>query len=188
MKFKRQTKLALLICVILGCTALVIASAAGSGEPGSDADPLVTKSYVDQQIARLSSQISAGGSTGSGNVDSGTVSQLQTDVGDLTKFVIDALTDIENIKGRTGYSVVKAAKGQKILLSEGTEVILRSGSATAINGSSGDRLLDATAGREIQAGASIDAQHIVISSRTDGRGLNMKSDSFLIIKGAYTIK
>lgn len=187
MKFKRQTKLALLICVILGCTALVIASAAGSGEPGSDADPLVTKSYVDQQIARLSSQIS-GGSAGSGNVDSGTVSQLQTDVGDLTKFVIDALTDIENIKGRTSYSVVKAAKGQTILLSEGTEVILRSGSATAINGSSGDRLLDATAGREIQAGASIDAQHIVISSRTDGRGLNMKSDSFLIIKGAYTIK
>ncbi len=194
MVFKRKSKIALIACVILSCVLLVVSSAAGAGQPGSDADPLVTKSYVDQKIAQLSAQIGTGTgtSTGTGTVDTGTVAQLQTDVGDLTKFVIDALTEIETLKGRiasleSGYTVVEAKAGQKIILSGGSEALLRSGTAVAIKGTNGV-LVDASAGVDLNDGVNVPVQHLLISSRTDGRGLLIKSNSFLLIRGAYTIQ
>ncbi|NLE24073.1 MAG: hypothetical protein GX625_01825 [Clostridiaceae bacterium] len=172
---------------------LVVSSAAGAGQPGSDADPLVTKSYVDQKIAQLSAQIGTGSGSGSGTVNNSTVAQLQTDVGDLTKFIIDALTEIETLKARvasleSGYTVVEAKTGQKIILSGGSEAILRSGSAVAIVGTSGG-LVDASIGGDIDKnGMKIPVQHLLISARTDGRGLSITSNSYLLIRGAYTIK
>jgi len=194
MIFKRKSKIVLMACTILSCIVLVVSSAAGAGQPGSDADPLVTKSYVDQKIAQLSAQIGSGGSgSGSGTVNNATITQLQTDVGDLTKFIIDALTEIETLKAKVaslenGYTVVEAKAGQKIILSGGSEAILRSGSAEAIVGTYGG-LVDASVGGDIDKnGMKIPVQHLLISARTDGRGLLITSHSFLLIRGAYTIK
>jgi hypothetical protein len=193
MIFKRKSKIALIACTILSCMVLVVSSAAGAGQPGSDADPLVTKSYVDQKIAQLSAQIGTGSGSGSGTVNNSTVAQLQTDVGDLTKFIIDALTEIETLKARvasleSGYTVVESKTGQKIILSGGSEAILRSGSAVAIVGTSGG-LVDASIGGDIDKnGMKIPVQHLLISARTDGRGLSITSNSYLLIRGAYTIK
>lgn len=185
-----------MVFVIAGCLTLFVSSAAGAGQPGSDADPLVTKSYVDQQIARLSSQIgSTSGSTGTvtGTVDAAAVAQLQTDVGDLTKFIIDALTEIETLKAKVaslegGYAVVELKAGQKLLLSGGSEAILRSGSATALKGTNGDLLIDVSVGKDVAHGASIAQQHILISSRNDGRGLVAKAQCYLLVRGTYTIQ
>jgi hypothetical protein len=160
---------------------------------GIDADPLVTKSYVDKQIASLASKLGSGTSGGTGTVDSSAIAQLQTDIGDLTKFVIDAMEENEALKARiasleSGYTVVEVKAGKKILLSGGTEAILRNGSATAVKGSNGDLMIDATAGVDLKDGTSIPLQHILISSRNDGRGLSVKTNSFLLVRGAYTIK
>lgn len=192
MIFKRKSKIALLACIIFSCVVLAVSSAAGAGQPGSDADPLVTKSYVDQKIAQLTAQIGTGTSTGTGTVDSGAVAQLQTDVGDLTKFIIDALTEIETLKGRinaleSGYTVVEAKAGQKVILSGGSEALLRSGTAVAIKGINGV-LVDASAGVDLNDGVNVPVQHLLISSRTDGRGLLIKSNAFLLVRGAYTIQ
>ncbi|NLO99728.1 MAG: hypothetical protein GX386_05500 [Clostridiaceae bacterium] len=195
MIFKRKSKIVLMACTILSCIVLVVSSAAGAGQPGSDADPLVTKSYVDQKIAQLSAQIGTGtgSGSGSGTVNNATITQLQTDVGDLTKFIIDALTEIETLKAKVaslenGYTVVEAKAGQKIILSGGSEAILRSGSAEAIVGTYGG-LVDASVGGDIDKnGMKIPVQHLLISARTDGRGLLITSHSFLLIRGAYTIK
>jgi len=167
----------------------VISSAAGAGQPGSDSDPLVTKSYVDQKIAQLSSQIGSG----SGSANNATIAQLQTDVGDLTKFVIDALAEIESLKNRVaglenGFTVVEAKAGQKIILSGGSEAILRSGSAEAIVGTYGG-LVDASVGGDIDKnGMKIPVQHLLISARSDGRGMLIKEKSYLLIRGSYTVK
>lgn len=192
MIFKRKSKIALMACVILSCVVLVVSSASGAGQPGSDADPLVTKSYVDQKFAQLSAQIGNGTGTGTGTVDTGAVAQLQTDVGDLTKFIIDALTEIETLKGRiasleSGYTVVEVKAGQKIILSGGSEALLRSGIAVAIKGINGV-LVDASAGVDLNDGVNVPVQHLLISSRTDGRGLLIKSNAFLLVRGTYTIQ
>lgn len=192
MIFKRKSKIVLMACTILSCIVLVVSSAAGAGQPGSDADPLVTKSYVDQKIAQLSAQIGTGSGSGTGTVDDAAVAQLQTDVGDLTKFIIDALTEIETLKAKvagleSGYTVVEAKAGQKIILSGGSEALLRSGTAVAIKGVNGV-MVDASAGKDLNDGVNVPVQHLLISSRTDGRGLLIKSNAFLLIRGAYTIQ
>lgn len=181
-----------MVFVLLSCVTLIVSYAAGAGQPGSDTDPLVTKSYVDQQIARLSSQIGSSGS-GTGTVDTGTIAQLQTDVGDLTKFIIDALTEIETLRAKVssleaGFAVVELKAGQKLLLSGGSEAILRNGSATALKGINGDLLIDASAGKDLVEGTAIPLQHILIASRNDGRGLLAKSQCYVLVRGAYTIQ
>ena len=108
--------------MVFSCVILAVSSAAGAGQPGSDADPLVTKSYVDQKIAQLSAQIGSGTGSG-GSVDQSALAQLQTDMGDLTKFIIDALTEIETLKGRvaaleSGYVVLEAMPGRKLYFPE----------------------------------------------------------------------
>ena len=193
MIFKRKSKTSLMIFIVLSCLTVIVASAVAYGQPGSDTDPLVTKSYVDQQIARLTTQLGGSVSTGTGVVDTGTLAQLQTDVGDLTKFVIDALSDIQTLKSRiekleTGYVVVELDTGKTLLLSGGSEVILRGGTATALKGVNGDLLVDASAGKELANGVNVPLQHIIICSRTDGRGLVAKSKCYLLVRGAYTVK
>lgn len=194
MIFKRKSRIALLACMVLSFAMLAVSSAAGAGQPGSTDDPLVTKSYVDQKISQLAAQIGSGsGTSGTGNVSQATIDQLRTDVGDLTKFIIDALQQIETLKGRvaaleTGYTVVENVQaGKKIILAGGSEAILRSGSATAIEGTNGG-LVDASAGVDLKQGANVPLQHLLISSRSDGRGLLIKSASYLLVRGSYTIQ
>ena len=182
-------------CFVLSFVVIVISSAQGAGQPGSDADPLVTKSYVDQKFAQLSAQIASGSGSGSGsgNVDNATISALQTDVGDLTKFVLDALQEIDYLKGRVdalenGFVTVEAKAGQKIILSAGSEAILRSGAAQTIVGTYGG-LVDASVGEDLdENGMQVTVQHLLISARSDGRGLEIKENAWLLIRGAYTVK
>lgn len=182
-----------MIAAILSCVTLIVASAAGAGQPGSDTDPLVTKSYVDQQIAVLSAKIASSSSGNTNTVDPAVVAQLQTDVGDLTKFIIDTLTELETLRAQVsnleaGFTVVELKANQKLLLSGGSEAILRSGSATALKGTNGDLLIDASAGKDLTQGTAIPLQHILIASRTDGRGFQAKTNCFVLVRGAYTIQ
>jgi hypothetical protein len=189
MIFKRKNKWLLMIGLLLSCITIFNASAAGAGQPGSDADPLVTKSYVDQQIALLSSQIGSSGSSGTGTVNSETISQLQTDVGDLTKFVINSLQRIEALENqlKNSFISIEVKAGQKILLSEGSEALLRSGSATAIKGDYGV-IVDVTTGKDLNHGDAVPLQHLLLSSRSDGRGLHIKTKGWIVIRGDYSIQ
>jgi len=45
-----------------------------------------------------------------------------------------------------------------------------------------------TAGVDLEQGSNVPKQHLLISSRTDGRGLKITTNSFLLIKGAYQVK
>ena len=84
-----------LFAILFLLVAVVFAQAAG--EPGSSSDPLVTKSYVDQQIAQLSAKINSSSKGGSsGSISSAEIEQLKTDVGDLTT-IIDALSRIQDL-------------------------------------------------------------------------------------------
>lgn len=63
----KHNKVVFIISLVILLLAGSIAVAAASGTPGSQDDPVVTKSYVDQKIAELKNGGSSG-STGSGAV------------------------------------------------------------------------------------------------------------------------
>ncbi|MCL2364538.1 MAG: hypothetical protein FWC71_07745 [Defluviitaleaceae bacterium] len=76
--------------------------------------------------------------------------------------------------------------GQRLFLENGTEVILRTGTATVISGPEG--LVDMTQGLNVSNGASISRNHLLITPRTDGRGLRFTSQSnWVMVRGAFTI-
>ncbi|HVI40131.1 MAG TPA: hypothetical protein VM577_05685 [Anaerovoracaceae bacterium] len=135
------------LVIVFSVFAVTVAAAAASDTPGSEGDPVVTKSYVDSQIAQLKS----------GGVSSDT------------------------------YTVVQVKAGQKVFGKEGTEIILRSGEATAIdNGANG--VSDITAGKDLMTGQSIGQNHLLLVPKDDGRGIQAITDLFVMVRGSYSIQ
>ena len=118
----------------------------GTGEvmgvaPGSNQDPLVSKSYVDSRIEAVMDLI---GKLSSNN-DTSTSDSLMT------------------------YEVVEVAAGKSLIGYQGTEIILRGGKGLAITAPLGG-LQDMTEGTDILSGQDIPKYHLIIIPRDDGRG------------------
>ena len=80
---------------------------AGGYDPGSDKDPIITKSYLDVQLSKLKEYVDSKGSN-----------TPQPQRGDI-------------------YEVVNLKKGQNIIFEGSSEVILRGGKASVIDSESG---------------------------------------------------
>ena len=135
------------LVIVFSVFAVSIAVAAASGTPGSESDPVVTKSYVDTQIAELKS---SGGTSAS-------------------------------------YVAVQMTAGQKLIGNEGTEVILRSGEATAIdNGANG--VSDVTGAMDLMTGQSVAQNHLLLIPRSDGRGIQAITEVWVMVRGSYSVQ
>ena len=187
--------------------AVQIAQAATTIQPGSEFDPLVTKSYVDEQIQKVIQKIGTGTTSGTTTVttpvapvDNQVIDNIRTDIRDLIQLVIDAskrikdlekqnqelLTKVEQLE--SGFTVLELTKGQKLFAGGGSEIILRGGTANAISGQFGG-LADITSGKDLNTGESLGLQHLLIASRDDGRGVVITSDqAWILIRGSYTLE
>lgn len=203
-KIGKKMKIAVITAVVLTASALVIGTADGVS-PGSDQDPVVTQSYVelksgqlkyyiDDLIAKLNEGITKHGT----DIDAikTQLEQKNQEAAALNTQMTELKAEIEELKkaapsgqgsAAPKFEVVKAAKGKTVISGEGSEIIVRTGKFTAVPGKNGS-LLDATVGKDLKSGEIILNNHLLISSRDDGRGLKAAADSYLIIKGAYTIK
>lgn len=137
-----------IVLLLAGCLyfggAMIFGAESG---PGSAADPLVTKSYVDERFEALA----------------GEPGQSMT------------------------FQVIVVEAGQSLYGKEGTELILRGGQATAIDNGV-DGLSDLTSGRDIRQGTTISHNHLLLVPRDDGRGIACVKKSWVMVKGAYTIR
>ena len=109
---KKRSRLYFLIAVAAVFSTVIIAHAATNAQPGSEFDPLVTKSYVDEQIQKLAEIIGSGKSTGgtspkNSSIDDQVVSSLKNDVDkvrsdvrELTNLIIYAYTKIQTLKNK----------------------------------------------------------------------------------------
>jgi len=209
---KKRSRLYFLIAVAAVFSTVIIAHAATNAQPGSEFDPLVTKSYVDEQIQKLAEIIGSGKSTGgtspkNSSIDDQVVSSLKNDVDkvrsdvrDLTNLIIDAYTKIQSLEKQNleliqkiqelekGFAVVEATKGQIVVLGAGSEIIVRSGEATALSGMYGG-LADVSGAKDLNTGDKIPNQHLLIAARDDGRGIKVESDiAYMLIRGSYSIQ
>ena len=157
----------ILVAVLIAANCLTFVFA--DNVPGSSADPVVTKSYVDSLFNSLKAQLESGEYTVS-EAGSGTVSAPVAAPAASNEFVVLSLS-----------------KGEKVIGESGTEIILRSGSASAI-GANGVGVTDVTAGTDLKDGVNISANHLLIVPRTDGRGISITKDAFVMVRGAYTVK
>ncbi|KZS45819.1 hypothetical protein AWU65_07785 [Paenibacillus glucanolyticus] len=140
-------------------------TASGAGTtPGTTDDPVVTKSYVDQQIQ----QALNGGSGGNTNPTNPTQPSQGAD-------------EVKNV----------ALKPGKILIADaGTEFIVRSGNAVIYTEVSSG-VADLTDGKDLLNGQAAPKNHLLSFPR-EGRGIQVKegqtSNLIVMVRGGYTIK
>ena len=155
MKNKLRFKVAAILVCIFSMFVTVLA------EPGTDSDPLVSKSYIENYVLPqlkqyVESRIAEIGS-GGGNSDGG-----------------------------AKFTVVEAQQGSRIICAAGSEIVLRMGSAQIIATEKGG-LADTTAGYDLGDGTPMPSNHMLIVPVGDGRGIKAETDVILLIKGGYTV-
>lgn len=178
---KRTLRISLTLVLLgsgLWAGSLLNNTASGAGsttQPGTSEDPVVTKSYVDQQI-----QKALGGviSTPTPAVPAPTTPT--------------PTTPIDN--GNTGSSdvvvIVDVKPGQKLIADAGAEFIVRNGKAVMYTlDTSG--AADLTDGKDVTNGQAITTNHLLSFPR-DGRGIMVqdgnKYNLIVMVRGGYSIQ
>ncbi|MHB9143819.1 MAG: hypothetical protein ACYC5Y_00530 [Symbiobacteriia bacterium] len=121
--------------LVTGAFFLGRSAAAAGTTPGSDADPVVAKSYVDQYVQ---------------------------------------------------WNPILLTAGQTLTAQAGAEIVLRSGKAAAVE-TTGAGLSDVTGGKDLLRGTAVPLNHLLVAPRTDGRGIKVAVDSWVLVRGPYTI-
>lgn len=163
---------------VLMTTLFVGASEAGYIEPGSEADPLVSKSYVEKKFNQVK--------------NSSDSNQIKLE--EIEKNIENILenngnnNESGNVVASENFKVVELKEGQTIIAEENTEIIVRSGRVSAIAGIRGG-ISDITGGIDLQTGDEVSLNHHLLIPRSDGRGIEVMSNgTFIMIKGKYTKK
>ncbi|WP_427052078.1 hypothetical protein [Paenibacillus sp. TC-CSREp1] len=174
------------------------ATGAGTIQPGTADDPVVTKSYVDQQIQQaLGGKLPSGNSTSNGtssntgstpgtstgnngSAGTGSTGVSSTDPG-LPPLVSGATDAVE---------IVTVKPGQQLLGKSGAEFIVRSGKAVIVSeGTNG--VADLTDGVDLTNGQAAPTNHL-LSFPKDGRGITVldgnKYSLTVMVRGGYTLK
>lgn len=141
-------------------------------QPGSSEDPLITRSYLERRLSTL-------------EINNHTVLSdevLNFIIEDITRRIFSQLSYVE--KGT--FKPVSANTGQLIIGDEGTEIILRVGSALIFS-EVDNGVVNITTGRELLNGDRVDINNKLIVPRDDGRGVFVTEDSWFIIRGNYSI-
>ncbi len=156
---KKSLVILLTAALIFAMSVINIAMAAGGA--GTASDPVVTKSYVDDLVKELRAEMEKS-SSGSASA---------------TPASSDGATFI----------VVEVQAGQSVIGKEGTEMVLRSGSATIIdNGAVG--VSDLTAGADLMSPKAVTKNHLLLIPRDDGRGIKCNTHAYVMVKGGYTVQ
>ena len=143
-----------MVCFVLCMFTVVLA------EPGTEDDPLISKSYIENQV-----------------------------IPRLEQFIESRISEIRSGGGAAAdtFKVVEAQSGQEIICSAGTELILRMGKATIIATEKGG-IADTTAGYDLANGTAMPSNHLLIVPVGDGRGIRATENVIVMIKGGYTVK
>jgi len=199
--FKSLSKKSIISVLIIASSMVAVhIIQAASAEPGTDADPLVTKSYVDKLLESFSGSKEADSKiaalTAKNDELAKTIEAQTKKIEELTKAVNDLyeknekleerLTDIESY-GK--FIALELTENQKLMTGESAEIILRGGKAKAIGGQGGG-LSDITSGTgaDINTDQDVPLNHLLMVSRDDGRGIKIVSKkAWVLVKGPYKI-
>ena len=160
--------------------------ALASSAPGTQADPLVTRSYLEQRLAQ---------GAGAGITEE----LLDFLIQDITRSILatleaDAPANVvtpptqQAPSGGYMYTPVNVLNGQTLIGGEGTEIILRAGAAVAFTEVE-DGIINVTVGTELLNGSNIYTNNVLIVPRNDGRGVTVtSSNAWFIVRGPFTLR
>lgn len=178
---KKKNHVRTFLCVILAVTVLTAFAAMAAGGAGSQADPLVTLSYLTE--------------TFTGQMLDKVEALLAERNAALNKELMDKIAETEQaLQGQEpseavgsgdSYAVVNLAAGQTLSGEAGCEVLLRSGSAVC-DGTGSTGLADTTSGGSLDSGAELSANHLYLMP--ESRSISTGGGAVLLVRGTYTIE
>ena len=159
---KKKHLVILFVAAAILALALFTSGYGEDAEPGSMGDPLVTKSYVDSILSGIKDRLTA-------LENKGTDANAAVPASSAT------------------WDVIQVAQGKSVLGGEGTEIVLRSGTATALDNGK-DGVSDLTAGADLKGGVNVEKNHLLLVPRQDGRGIYCATSCWVMVLGEYEIK
>lgn len=163
---KKIALIAMSMTLLIGGATVIYGES--SNEAGSETNPLVTLKYVDSRIDQLKNYIDQNIEIFRQENEAGKSSETGTTVNAV-------------------FEVVEVKAGQQLICGASAEIIWRAGQATVIASELGG-LTDVTDGKNLAHGEIVEKDHHIIVPRGDGRGMNVDIDSYVMVKGEYTIK
>ena len=88
--------------------------------------------------------------------------------------------------GSDTYVLITLSKGQSMALDVGCEMMLRVGTVT-VNAATSPALIDVTTGGSINSGASLEKNHLYMSTIPDRTLASTTETAKLLVRGGYTI-
>ena len=145
---------------------LVSIGTAAPAEPGTEGDPVVTRSYVEKVRQDL-------------------VKMIQGEA----QPALQQPAPSGPAGTAASYSVQKVSAGKTIIGMEGTEFIVRTGQVTVTTPGVDYTIPDLTNGTSLAHGKTVPRDHLLLIPRTDGRGLKVTSGTAdIIVRGDYKIQ
>jgi len=155
MKLLKPKIIVTVIAIFFLTAAVVIAS------PGSGDDPLVTLSYITDEV-----------------------------IPEIKAYIDEKLSDAPSSETKpaasSDFNLVNVKANHKIIGDEGTQFVLRMGTGTIVATENGG-VADLTAGIDLKHGTPIPANHNLLAPKDDSRGVHMETDGIILIKGTYTV-
>ncbi|MDE6935147.1 MAG: hypothetical protein K2P26_06020 [Oscillospiraceae bacterium] len=170
-----KNKLRLFACVLLAAMALT-AFAALSGGAGSQGDPLVTLSYLNETFTKEILD----------KVDKAARERDAAVLEEADRLIVQAERELRGSvsEASPAYAAVTLSPGQTLSGSAGCELILRSGEAICTAGGY-PGLVDTTTGGALGGGEALAENHLYLM--TDKRGVSASSEAVLLVRGGYSV-
>ncbi len=172
----KKKKLYIGLAVIIGVLFISGITAIAVSGFGTQSNPLATKSYIDNVASK--------------NILNSLTDTINTKTAELSnKFSkqISSFSGSGSVSSPSSFEVITMKQNQVIRCSVGTEILLRSGSATCYGGSA-PRLVNVTDGTTLEtAGSALTLNNMYMVSIYNN-GLRARSDNTVImVSGTYTI-
>ncbi len=168
------------LLVIIVAIGAISAASAMTGTPGSEADPVVTKSYVDKTVKTAAED--AAKSAAEATAGPAAKAAVQAEIDTLTAKIGEGFS---NAGG--SFEVVNVPAGRSVIGKAGSEIIVRAGAAKAIDNGE-DGVSDVTAGLDLRGGVTVETNHLLLCPRDDGRGVYAASELWIMVRGGYTLQ
>ncbi len=181
----KRTRLRSAFCLLLAGTVLA-AFVALAADVGSQGDPLVTLSYLNdtflgQIMAKVDEKLADRNKA------------LQEELGrEISQKERELLSQMGGGSASSSggvaasYVAVELAAGQTLYGATGCEVMLRSGSASCVSANaSTPGLVDSTSGGSINHGTALTKDHLYLM--TAERGVKASGTVTLLVRGEYTV-
>lgn len=180
---KRNLAPARIVTAVLAALLLLMGVVLADGA-GSQTDPLVTMSYLNQTaIPAIVAQIEGKAE----DYRQQLVDEMDAAVRDYSEKMDAALAKQQTEQGGgASYAVVTLAKGQQMEMEIGCEVMLRIGSAQCV-APSAPGLIDVTTGDAVNNGAALTVNHLCMATIA-GRAVKATANTVkVLVRGGYTV-